>query len=57
MSPNGETRGMEASDDAPERRRTEATNHVCVFCGEKFDVGDRTTCPSCEATVVLRGTR
>ncbi|WP_170977231.1 hypothetical protein [Halorussus salinisoli] len=48
---------MGAGDRYTERGRTERAKHVCVFCGEKFDVSERTACPSCDATVVLRGAR
>ncbi|WP_435180258.1 hypothetical protein [Halorussus sp. AFM4] len=48
---------MATDDRQTDRRGTDAADHVCVFCGETFDPNERTTCPSCEATVVLRGSR
>ena len=48
---------MATYDRSTDRRRTDSDDHVCVFCGETFDADERATCPSCEATVVLRGAR
>ncbi len=37
--------------------RGEATEHACAFCDTVFDASERSTCPVCEAEVVLRGKR
>ncbi|UPV98770.1 hypothetical protein M0R88_09510 [Halorussus gelatinilyticus] len=37
--------------------RTDPDRHVCAFCSSTFDASERTTCPVCDAEVVLRGQR
>jgi rubrerythrin len=37
--------------------RPDADRHVCAFCSSTFDASERTTCPVCDAEVVLRGRR
>jgi rubrerythrin len=40
-----------------ETERGEATEHPCAFCDTVFDASEQSTCPVCEAEVVLRGRR
>ncbi|UPV76191.1 hypothetical protein M0R89_09095 [Halorussus limi] len=50
---DGPMTAIRSTDDEP----TDTDRHVCAFCSSPFDASERTTCPVCDAEVVLRGQR
>lgn len=48
---------MSTTDNVSETQRLTDSEHICAFCQATFDVTKTTTCPLCDAEVVLRGER